>query len=148
MDDLDFGDHDFERFPGLFDDVKSLNLGNFEETINATIIAGLRHFRCLKELSKFPAKYLVDIDFKCYPGLFDNIKSLNLHLCDGLRSGSGVPTYGTIVAIVAGLQHFQCLENLSIEYNHLEEQRNGMPITGAIEGYYPLNHLKTIQIML
>ncbi|KAK1270156.1 F-box/LRR-repeat protein [Acorus gramineus] len=146
LDDLDFGDHDFERFPGLFDDVKSLNLENFEEPINGTIIAGLRYFRCLEELSKFPAKYLVDIDFKCFPGLFNNIKSLNLHLCDRLRSHSGKPTYGTVVAIVAGLRHFQHLENLSIEYNHLEEQRNGMAITGAMEGYYSLNHLKTIQV--
>ncbi|KAK1310812.1 hypothetical protein QJS10_CPA08g00042 [Acorus calamus] len=145
MDDLDFGDHDFERFPGLFDDVKSLNLENFEKPINGTIIAGLRYFRCLEELSKFPAKYLVDIDFECFPGLFNNIKSLNLHLCDRRQSRSGKPTYGTIVAIVAGLRHFQQLENLSIEYNHLEERRNGMPITGAMEGDYSLNHLKTIE---
>ncbi|KAK1296184.1 hypothetical protein QJS10_CPB15g02189 [Acorus calamus] len=146
MDDLDFGDHDFERFPGLFDDVKSLNLESFEEPINGTIIAGLRYLRCLEELSKFPAKYLVDIDFKCFPGLFNNIKSLNLHLCDSLWSRSGKPTYGTVVAIVAGLRHFQHLENLSIEYNHLEEQRNGMPITSAMERYYSLKHLKTVQV--
>ncbi|KAK1311012.1 hypothetical protein QJS10_CPA08g00033 [Acorus calamus] len=45
---------DFERFPGMFDDVQSLDLcisSHSAEPINGIIVAGLRHFQYLVKLS-------------------------------------------------------------------------------------------------
>ncbi|KAK1296632.1 putative F-box protein [Acorus calamus] len=132
-------DLDFERFPGLLNDVKCLNLlhaGCNEELIVDAIISHVRHLQRLKEFTRFPVKYLVDIDFDRFPGLFDNIKSLDLRL----RSHSMKFTNGTIAA---GLRHFRHLEELSISYSYESKK---IPITGAIDGYYPMNHLKTINV--
>ncbi|KAK1271623.1 F-box protein [Acorus gramineus] len=125
-------DLDFERFPGLLNDVKCLNLlhaGFNEEPIVDAIVTRVRHLQCLKEFIHFPVKYLVDIDFDRFPGLFDNIKSLDLRL----RSHNVKFTNGTIAA---SLRHFRHLEELSISHiNDLDFER----FPGVFDDVWSLN---------
>ncbi|KAK1271972.1 hypothetical protein QJS04_geneDACA012924 [Acorus gramineus] len=103
-------DIDAERFLGLFDNIKSLDLHLKSHSVKITNDGcyPMNYLKAIEVRSFRLGEHISELDFERFPGTFDNVQSLDL--C--IPSHSAEPINGIIVA---GLRHFRCLEELSIE---------------------------------